>query len=87
MDQYTALTIKCSMGLSSSTRDTPLYASKEARGKGLVSLVDMQEAIQCNQTTIEMNSNGLSSTMSKNTWYLQWRIEGHTNMAWTDALQ
>lgn len=27
------------------------------------------------------------STTSKNTWYLQWRIEGHTNTTWTDMLQ
>lgn len=86
LDRYTSTTIKHAMGLSANAKDAPLYTTSAVGGKGLISLVDLQDTIQCDQTMIEMNNNMLSALTAKSTWYLKWRVEGGTNTHWEDAL-
>ena len=87
LDKYTATTINKAMGLRANANHKPLFLDVIRGGKGLVSLVDLQDAITCSQTITEMNSNTLSAGTTQNTWYANLRPTHTTHTHMKEALQ
>jgi ribonuclease HI len=86
LDSITAKNINHSMGLRANCNTRPLYASIKEGGKGLTSLVDLQEAISCAQTTKELNSNSLSTLTTANMWFKNPVMESPSISSWKSAL-
>jgi hypothetical protein len=86
LDKITNTTINHSMGLKANSNTKPLYATTKEGGKGLISLIDLQEATTCAQTIKELNSTTLSALSTNNMWYKNPVLEGPSMTRWKSAL-
>jgi ribonuclease HI len=87
LNHCTAITINKAMGLHTHSNQKPLFLDPGQGGKGLVSLIDLQDSITCSQTATEMNSHTLSALTTQNTWYSAMHMEHTTNTHAKEVLQ
>ncbi len=83
----TLATLKHSMCIPSNMDMEPFFVPMANRGRGLVSLLDLQATIMCASTFHELNSSSLSKFTTMTTWMHTYALPNSNISCWLEALK